>query len=418
MTVLYQQLGQFAHISLANSPVNGLSAATRAALAGALQRAADNDEVAYLLLHGEGRGFCAGAEIREFNTSAAKAQPTLAELIAQLESSKKIVVAVLHGMALGGGLELALACHYRLAQCETLLGLPEVKLGLIPGAGGTQRLPRLIDYDLARYLILSGELKTAAELADSGLLDAVFTQEPAREFAQHWLASRTDLSVTRLARRAPVCHRPAAGLSATAQRTLSALLLHPALARACAAKAIQHGREHGIAAGLQLERELFLNLLDSQQSQGMRRLFFAQRETAKAASAQTLQVATRALQACCQSWLQQSLARVENCADLQYSLAMQGYLLSVFFNADELADLSAIATPDATAQDLVAQLDHKLIACCQQLVQTDRHCQVDVIDSLALQHAGWPAHRGGPLSYAGSLSLVTASNPAATGCSQ
>lgn len=403
MTVLYQQIGQFAHISLANPPVNGLSAATRAALAEALQRAADDDSITYVLLQGAGRGFCAGAEIREFNTSAAKSQPTLADLIAQIESSQKVVVAVLHGMALGGGLELALACHYRLAQRASLLGLPEVKLGLIPGAGGTQRLPRLIDYELARYLILSGELKPAAELADSGLLDALFDQQQPMEFAQDWLATRTDLGVTRLARFAPVRQRPQAGPSAVEKIKLSALTLQPALAPAHAALALEFGREQGCAAGLQKERELFLSLLGSQQSQVLRHLFFVQREAAKVASMQSMQAATRLLQACCQSWLQQSLVSVGDSAALQYSLAVQGYGLTAYFTTAALLDLSAIREPDTLAASLVAQLDQQLIACCQQIVAADSDCKADFIDSLALQHAGWPAHRGGPLSYAASL---------------
>ncbi len=419
MTAWYQQVEQFAIITLANPPVNGLSAASRAALAQALHQAEHATSVDYVLIQGAGRGFCGGADIREFNTAAATASPTLAELILRLETARKVHIAVMHGMALGGGLELALACHYRLAQQSTLLGLPEVKLGLIPGAGGTQRLPRLIDYDLARYLILSGELKTATELAHSGLLDAVFEDNDQTGFAQRWVVQHQPQIEGRVGRLSAVCHRPESGLKPSEQRALSALLWHPALATKSAALAMAYGDMHGYQAGLSKERDLFLSLLQSDQSQRMRRLFFAERDVIKLKH--DLSEVKRAFSAAASAWLSLGLASECSLTALQFVLASQGYALSAFFNANDVVDLSSAAKlPEndlQLARELVNQLDAQLIAQAQHLQKANTGLDAQHIDSLALTSCGWPRHRGGPLFYAGSYAdrgaqgLQAAANP-------
>ena len=131
-------------VTFANPPVNGLSLAVRRGICAALQRASDDATVHAVVMTGTGGTFSGGADIREFGTASAAAEPTLRQVIDHVESLEKPVVAAINGVCLGGGLELAMAAHHRVAHEDAKLGLPEVKLGLIPGAGGTQRLPRLV----------------------------------------------------------------------------------------------------------------------------------------------------------------------------------------------------------------------------------------------------------------------------------
>jgi len=158
----YRVAGAVAVISFANPPVNGLSHAVRAGISAALERAQADPAVLAIVLTGAGVLFSGGADIREFGTPASQASPTLRELIDLVETSAKPVVAAIAGICLGGGLELALAAHYRVADAAAKLGLPEVKLGLLPGAGGTQRLPRLVGVKKAIDMIVSGEPVPAA----------------------------------------------------------------------------------------------------------------------------------------------------------------------------------------------------------------------------------------------------------------
>ena len=165
-------------ISFANPPVNGLSQAVRAGISAALERAQSDPSVRAIVLTGAGGLFSGGADIREFGTPASLADPTLRRLIDLVETSAKPVVAAIGGTCLGGGLELALAAHYRVASADSKLGLPEVKLGLLPGAGGTQRLPRLVGVERAIDMVLSGEPVPAASLASTALLDRVVQADP------------------------------------------------------------------------------------------------------------------------------------------------------------------------------------------------------------------------------------------------
>ena len=172
-------------ISMNNAPVNALSHVLRSQLATAFEASRQNGS-RFTLLKGEGRCFCAGAEIREFGTEAPAGTPTLPKLLQLIEDHPKPVIALLHGSAVGGGLELALACHYRVMLRSTRVGLPEVKLGLIPGAGGTQRLPRIIPIEEALKLILNGTLidsETAGKLGLSDLLVGSELLQQGLEFA-------------------------------------------------------------------------------------------------------------------------------------------------------------------------------------------------------------------------------------------
>jgi len=156
MTAEYEVHGNIAVITMNAPPVNGLGLATRQAIAAGLERANADANVQAILLTGAGRAFSGGADIREFDSSKATAEPSLPSVILACESSAKPVIAAVHSAAMGGGLELALGCHYRIAATGCKVALPEVKLGLIPGAGGSVRLPRALGVETALNMIVSG----------------------------------------------------------------------------------------------------------------------------------------------------------------------------------------------------------------------------------------------------------------------
>jgi len=157
MTAEYKVHGDVAVITMNNPPVNGLGHATRLGLASGLEQANADPSVKAIVITGGGKAFSGGADINEFGTPKALAEPNLGSVILAIEYSAKPVVAAVHSIAMGGGLELALGCHYRIAAPGANIALPEVKLGLIPGAGGTQRLPRAMGVEIALNMIVSGE---------------------------------------------------------------------------------------------------------------------------------------------------------------------------------------------------------------------------------------------------------------------
>jgi 3-hydroxyacyl-CoA dehydrogenase len=157
MTARYELRGPVAVITLDNPPVNGLGYDTRRAIAESVERAQADAAVKAIVLTGAGKAFSGGADIKEFGSPKAIAEPNLLSLIKLMEGSSKPVVAAVHGVCMGGGLELALGCHYRVAAPGTNVALPEVKIGLVPGAGGTQRLPRVLGVETALNMIVSGE---------------------------------------------------------------------------------------------------------------------------------------------------------------------------------------------------------------------------------------------------------------------
>ncbi|MCK8784640.1 3-hydroxyacyl-CoA dehydrogenase NAD-binding domain-containing protein [Roseomonas sp. NAR14] len=262
---------------IANPPVNALSAAVRAGLLAAAREAAADASVKALVLAAEGRTFIAGADITEFGKPPVP--PSLPEVIDALEALDKPVVAAINGAALGGGLEVALGCHARIAAPGAKLGLPEVKLGILPGAGGTQRLPRLIGAAAAARLASEGEPVDAAKAAQLGIVDAV---------------AEGDLLAAAKAK--------ALALVGTAPRRASALTdkLTPAtreeFEQAAAAIAKKAGDNPSVAAildcvrltfdtpfaqGMAAEREAFKRLVADDRSKAMRHLFFAERESSR-----------------------------------------------------------------------------------------------------------------------------------------
>lgn len=174
--VLYRQSGPVGVITINNPPVNALAKQVRLSIAELIELAQGDAGVKALVICGNGRNFCGGADIREFNTPDRQVRPMTRHLMNLVEASEKPVVAAIHGPTLGGGLELALGCHYRVVDPEAQLGLPEVHRGVIPGAGGTQRLPRLVGFRKGLQMIVSGtpvDAKTALEI---GLVDRIATE--------------------------------------------------------------------------------------------------------------------------------------------------------------------------------------------------------------------------------------------------
>ncbi|MES1265307.1 MAG: enoyl-CoA hydratase/isomerase family protein, partial [Variovorax sp.] len=200
MTAEYKVLGDVAVITLNNPPVNGLGFSTRFGITDGLSKAIDDPAVMAIVITGEGKAFSGGADIKEFGTPKALQEPNLLSVILALEASTKPIVAAIHSVCMGGGLELALGCHYRVAQSGTKVALPEVKLGLLPGAGGTQRLPRALGVEPALNMIVSGEAVKSELLASmpgqklfdklSGSAESLFDE--AIEFAKSVAAKPAD----------------------------------------------------------------------------------------------------------------------------------------------------------------------------------------------------------------------------------
>jgi len=181
-------------LTIDNPPVNALSTGVRRGLSQALENVSKDSQVRAVVITCAGRTFISGADIREFGKPFQP--PALTDVISQIESCTKPVIAAIHGVALGGGLEVALGCHFRVATKDAKLGLPEVKLGLLPGAGGTQRLPRAVGPELAVRMIVSGEPISAAAALKSGLIDEIVdgpSTTAGETFARTILAEKTPI---------------------------------------------------------------------------------------------------------------------------------------------------------------------------------------------------------------------------------
>ena len=190
--VIFKKNGEIAVLTINNPPVNALAKEVRISLASCLESANQDPEILAIVLHGSGRNLCGGADIREFNTPDREVQPMSRDLMNLLEKSNKIIVAAIHGPTLGGGLELALGCHYRVADKLASIGLPEVQRGVIPGAGGTQRLPRLIGLQPAIKMITSGLPINAVEALNLGIIDMLSTDDLVQDsiaFARNLIAN-------------------------------------------------------------------------------------------------------------------------------------------------------------------------------------------------------------------------------------
>jgi len=266
-------------VALDNPPVNGLGLQLRTAIVAGLDAAQADEAVKAIVLIGAGSLFSGGADIREFNTPKATAEPTLHNVIRVVESSAKPVIAAIAGHCMGGGLELSLACHYRVALADAQLGLPEVKIGLVPGAGGTQRLPRAVGVETALNMIVSGNPVPAAQLADTALVDRIVEGpllEGALRFAREVAGKRP---LPKLRERAAVEPDAEAFFAFARNAVASVAKNFPAPVRCVDAVAASVSKP--FEEGLRYEREIFLQLVQSPESRALRHAFFGERAASK-----------------------------------------------------------------------------------------------------------------------------------------
>ncbi|KZT16182.1 3-hydroxyacyl-CoA dehydrogenase [Acidovorax sp. GW101-3H11] len=284
MTAEYKVHGSVAVITMANPPVNGLGLATRQGIVDGLGRANADAAVKSIVITGAGGAFSGGADIKEFGTDKSLQEPNLLSVIAAIENSAKPVVAAMHSVAMGGGLELALGCHYRIAAPGCSIALPEVKLGLIPGAGGTQRLPRVIGVEAALNLIVSGEpVKSemigavpGQKLFDKMAASAESLAAEALAFAQ----SVADARPLPLVRNFPCKHSEGDAYFQFARNMVKGMAKNfPAPAKCV--DAVEAATKKKFAEGMLVEREIFINLMWTPESRALRHLFMAERAASK-----------------------------------------------------------------------------------------------------------------------------------------
>ncbi len=278
--VLYEVRGKTAVLTLNNPPINGISYGVRSGLFEALDRALADTGVTALVITGGSRDFSGGADVREFGTPKSGMAPAISNIIERFESSSKPVVAAIQGNCLGGGLELALGCHWRVAHKDAVLGLPEVKLGLLPGAGGTQRLPRAIDLERALNMIVSGEILPASGFLGTALVDAV-TDGPVVEaaimFAEQALAEGRSLRRLRDERvQAPMSD----AFLQFGRNTVKAANRFLPAPMACV-EAVAAAVNKRFDEGLKLERTTFISLMNTPESRALRHAFTAERLAGK-----------------------------------------------------------------------------------------------------------------------------------------
>jgi 3-hydroxyacyl-CoA dehydrogenase len=274
--VKYTLTGNIGVVRIDNPPVNALSRAVRQGILDALEQAAQDDSDAVVIIC-EGRTFIAGADISEFGKPLQ--DPWLPAVVNRIEAFGKPVVAAIHGTALGGGFEVALGAHYRCALSSAKVGLPEVKLGLLPGAGGTQRTPRLAGVEAALQLMTSGTPMPAAQAREIGLIDRVVDadlSETGLAWAQELVASGAQPRRT--------SKQPIPEFDPGVFRAFRATLAKAArqqIAPQFIVDCVEGATQLPVEEGMQLERDKFAELMDGEQSRALRHIFFAERAAAK-----------------------------------------------------------------------------------------------------------------------------------------
>jgi 3-hydroxyacyl-CoA dehydrogenase len=273
--------GRIAVIEINSPPVNALSQIVRQGIMKQLQLAIDDKTVEAVVLICAGRTFIAGADIREFGLPPM--EPYLPQVVAALEASPKPLVAAIHGTALGGGFEIALGCHYRVARTDAKVGLPEVKLGLLPGAGGTQRLPRLIGVQAALPMIMSGDPVGAEKAMKLGAIDHVVENDLLSEaitFARKMLDQGAPLR-----RLSEIKIDPESIPESYYEefRVANARKTRGFFAPERIISAVQAAAELPFEKGIKRERELFIECMQSPESEALRHVFFAERQAARVA---------------------------------------------------------------------------------------------------------------------------------------
>jgi 3-hydroxyacyl-CoA dehydrogenase len=286
MSADYKVHGDVAVISLNNPPVNGLGLSTRQAITEGVEKAVQDASIKAIVITGHGKAFSGGADIREFGSPKATQEPNLLSVIAQVENCAKPVVAAVHTVAMGGGLELALGCHYRIAAPGASIALPEVKIGLLPGAGGTQRLPRVLGVEPALNMIVSGEAiksEMLAMLPGQKLFDKMSASpdslmDEALKFAREVSATRPLPRVRDLP-----CKHPQGDAYFQFTRNMVKGMAKNYPAPPKCVDAVQAATKKKFDEGMVIERELFMNLMWTPECRALRHLFMSQRAASKIA---------------------------------------------------------------------------------------------------------------------------------------
>jgi 3-hydroxyacyl-CoA dehydrogenase len=289
MTAEYKAHGDVAVITLNNPPVNGLGLATRTAFVAALAKAQLDSKIVAIVVTGAGKAFSGGADIKEFGSPKSLQEPNLLSLILACENSPKVVVAAVHTTCMGGGLELSLGCHYRVMAPGCNVALPEVKLGLIPGAGGTQRLPRVLGVEAALNMIVSGEpvkSEMLAMLPGQKLIDKMakspesLMDEAIAMAREKAAAHAKDKSPLPLVRNLPCSHPLGDAYFQFARNMVKGMSKnYPAPAKCV--DAVEAATKNKFDAGMAIEREIFINLMWTPECRALRHLFIAERAASK-----------------------------------------------------------------------------------------------------------------------------------------
>ena len=288
MSADYQLHGDVAVITLNNPPVNGLGYATRVGITSGLEKANADPAVKAIVITGAGKAFSGGADIREFGTPKALQEPNLNSVILTIENSAKPVVAAIHSVAMGGGLELALGCHYRVAAPGAQIALPEVKLGILPGAGGTQRLPRVLGVETALNMIVKGDPVPSEVLAglpgqklfDQMAANAESLLREAVAFAGQVAAKQAAGEPLPLVRNLPCKHPQGDAYFQFARNMVKGMAKNfPAPARCV--DAVEAATKQKFDAGMATERAIFIELMTTPESAALRHVFFAERAASK-----------------------------------------------------------------------------------------------------------------------------------------
>ena len=269
MPVVCNVIGKIALVTMTNAPVNAIDQEMRAGISAVLAELAENKTLKHIVLTGSAKIFSAGADASEFNTPPT--DPTLPQVVAAIEASPLPVVAAIRGACLGGGLELALACRWRIAHTSAQLGLPEVILGVVPGSGGTQRLPRLVGIETALSMIPSGRSLSAAKALDAGLVDAI---------ADDVVDAACAADLTEALARPAVRAMPAPGAAQAAvadARALAAKKMRGQAAPLAAISLVEMTASTDFDTGLAAERAQFLALRSTPECKALRHAFFAER---------------------------------------------------------------------------------------------------------------------------------------------
>ncbi|NBT91934.1 MAG: 3-hydroxyacyl-CoA dehydrogenase [Betaproteobacteria bacterium] len=284
MTAHYKVHGDLAVITLDNPPVNGLGYSTRLGITQGLEHAMADSAVVAVVITGAGGAFSGGADIREFGSPKAMQEPNLGSVIRMIENATKPVVAAIHSVAMGGGLELALGCHYRIAAPGASIALPEVKLGLLPGAGGTQRLPRVLGVEPAVNMVVSGEAiksEMLAMLPGQKLFDKM--AKSADTLAQEAMDLAHSVAATRplpLVRNLPCSHPMGDAFFQFVRNGVGAMVKNLPAPLKCV-DAVEAATKKKFDDGLAVERDIFISLMMSSESRALRHLFLSERAASK-----------------------------------------------------------------------------------------------------------------------------------------